>query len=103
MPEDMLEDTCAMCALPFEVKSVRIEAFGVSGDWGSMGAICPRCLAYLNERNPERFPYSVADYEEWLKLYPEPIFATYDQALEQEQRDMAEWERLTDAGELTRS
>ena len=103
MPEEMGAETCALCALPFEGESVRVEAFGASGVWGDVGAICTTCLAYLNERNPEQFPYGVADYEAWLELYPEPIFETDAAALEQAQRDIAERERITDAGELTRT
>lgn len=82
--EEILEGVpCAICGCRFDTKSVVAEAIGNSlfgpdcpGD--QEGPTCPVCVEYLGERNPERFP-TIEEYEEALRLYPEPVFASVEE------------------------
>jgi hypothetical protein len=44
-----------------------------------LGYICTGCMEALHQRNPEHFP-AVEEYEEALRRYPEPIWATTEEA-----------------------
>ncbi|MBV9454268.1 MAG: hypothetical protein JOZ19_09145 [Rubrobacter sp.] len=57
-----------------------------------MGYICPACVEYLSQRNPERF-HSSGEYAEALRRYPEPIWATTEEAhrVERELGQMSSW------------
>jgi hypothetical protein len=52
--------------------------------------VCPCCVAYFGRRNPERFP-TIEEYEEALRLYPEPMLAG---------RKFASWEEECMASDL---
>ena len=87
-PEELEEENnCALCALPFPVQSVFIQAHGVQDEWTDTGAICPACLDYLSTRNPSAFP-SVEECRQALRRYPEPVWSSVEEVLRLEREDI---------------
>jgi hypothetical protein len=80
-PEEMYEDTCAICRLPFRCESVI--ALALTDNCTDMGRACPECIAYLGSRNPAAFPFS-EEYEAAKRRYPAPIWASADQLAQAE-------------------
>jgi hypothetical protein len=84
-PEEMGEKECGICGVPFRVESVTAEAVA----FVAVGLVCPECLAYLAERNPERFP-SIEEYRAAVERYPAPMFPSGDEVLGLEEDAFAE-------------
>jgi hypothetical protein len=83
-PEYMVEEECGICGVEFRVESVIAEAVTDGRRPVEVGPVCPECLAYLAERNPERFP-SLADYRAAVERYPEPMFSSGDEVVRLEE------------------
>jgi hypothetical protein len=77
------ETTCPMCGTPFKEPSE--VAWAATDGWEEFGVICESCVAYLGDRNPEKYPTRL-EYEALLKKYPHAMYPTAG-ALE---RDAAE-------------
>jgi hypothetical protein len=78
-PEDLVEEECGICGLPFQVQSVM--AVALTNERGELNVetnACPACVEYLGRRNPDRFP-TIEEFEEDLKLYPEPIWSSAEE------------------------
>jgi hypothetical protein len=97
--EDVTERECAWCARPHQAETVVIVANGLMDDGSTLGVICPNCLAYLAETNPESFP-SVEQYEVALQRYPEPVFASIEEATRVSEEDDQAFEEAYDASWL---
>ena len=77
-----------------------IVANGLVDGGSPLGVICPKCLAYLAEANPERYP-SVEQYEAALERYPEPVFASVEEASHVSGEDWEAFEEAYDASWVT--
>jgi hypothetical protein len=78
-PEYMEETDCGICEVPFRPESV------IAWDERSR-AMCPDCVWFLGERNPERFP-SIRDYRAAVERYPEPMYPSEEAIMELEEED----------------
>jgi hypothetical protein len=76
-PEYMVEEECGICGVPFRVASVTVEAVTDGRCPVEVGPVCPECIAYLAERNPERFP-SIEEFRTAVGRYPSPMFPSGD-------------------------
>ncbi len=76
-PESMGEHVCALCRRDFVVGSVVAEATTDGGQ--EIGWVCPDCVGYFGRANPEEFP-TIEEFEEFVRRYPEPIWATGEEA-----------------------
>jgi hypothetical protein len=78
LPEEMgVEEDCGICGISFTVESV--VAHAVAGKRRmDAGVSCRACIEYLALRNPSAFP-STEEYEEAVRRYPEPLFASNDE------------------------
>jgi hypothetical protein len=75
-PEELVEEECGICGVPFHVESVVVEAMTESpGERRGVeiGPVCEECFVYLGERNPERFP-SMDEYMYARQIDAAPIF-----------------------------
>ena len=70
-PEDELPGACGICGRELEAPSVL--AMVRTDDGAHVGEACMTCVAYLGQRNPERFP-TEAYYRALLERYPEPMY-----------------------------
>ena len=77
-PADLRETKCAFCGQEFRVASVVAKASTEVGGW-DLGPVCPACVEVLGRRAPALFP-SIEEYEEALRRYPEPIWASDEEA-----------------------
>jgi hypothetical protein len=84
-PEEMAETECGICGVAFYAKSVMAEAVTDGRCPVEVGLVCPECLAYLGERNPERFSRILAEYHEAVQRYPEPMFSSGDEVVRLEE------------------
>jgi hypothetical protein len=73
-PEEMGEQECGICRMPFRAGSVRAAIWRL--DEG--GDACPTCVSYLHGRNPAHFP-SLRALLEATERYPEPIFSSLEE------------------------
>jgi hypothetical protein len=80
-PEDMAETECGICGVEFRAESVMVEAVASV----EVGPVCPECLAYLAERNPEQFFRILAEYREAVQRYPSPMFSSEDEVVSLEE------------------
>jgi hypothetical protein len=78
-PEYMEETECGSCEVPFRPESV------VAWD-EHVRAVCPECVRYLGERNPERFP-TIEEYRAAVERYPEPMYPSIEAIMELEEED----------------
>jgi hypothetical protein len=85
-PEDMVEEKCGVCELPFRVESV--VAVAMARGRMDSGWACESCVEYLGERNPAHFP-TIAEYRAALGRYPEPIWSTEEEARRAEENKAA--------------
>jgi hypothetical protein len=88
-PEYLVEEECGICGVEFRVESVTAEAVTDSHPPVEVGPACPECIAYLAERNPERFP-SIEEYRAAVERYPAPMFASEDEVMRVEESAFAE-------------
>ena len=72
-PEEMGEEECGICGVPFHVESVIVEAVTAGERGVEIGPVCEECFVYLGERNPERFP-SMDEYMYARQIDAPPIF-----------------------------
>jgi hypothetical protein len=93
--EDVTERECAWCARPHQAETVVIVANGLMDDGSTLGVICPNCLTYLAEANPESFP-SVEQYAEAVQRYPEPVFSSLEEATRVIEEDEQAFEEAYD-------
>ncbi len=80
-PEYMVEEECGLCGVEFRVE-------GVIAWTERARMVCPECIAYLSERNPERFP-SIDEYRAAVERNPEPLFSSDDEVLRVEAEEPA--------------
>jgi hypothetical protein len=59
-------------------------------------------LEYLGRRNPERFP-TIGEYEEALRRYPAPVWASGGEVHRAEVEDQAAFDAAAAASHLSRS
>ena len=81
-PEELVEEQCGICGVPFRVESVAAEVTsGEASERGvEMGHGCPECIRYLGERNPERFP-SIEEYRAAVECHTSPMFGSVDEVI----------------------
>ncbi len=94
-PEYMEEQDCGLCERPFTPESV------IAWDEHTR-PVCPDCVRYLGERNPERFP-TIAQYEAAVERYPEPVFPSVEVILDLEAKDPHAVERVMAASAVVQS
>ncbi len=76
-PESMGEHECGLCRRDFAAESVIADA---STEYGAViGWVCPDCVGHFGRVNPECFP-TIEEYEDLVRRYPEPIWATDEEA-----------------------
>jgi hypothetical protein len=98
-PEYMVEEECGIYGVPFRVESV--VAYVNTGDAGvEVGQACPECVAYLGERNPERF-LSISEYHAAVERNPEPVFPPMGDILRVEAEETATMHAVYAASYLT--
>jgi hypothetical protein len=77
-PADLKETKCALCGQAFQTRSVIAVAMDRPEGW-QIGVVCPSCIRNLGEYRPEQFP-SIEEYQDALRRYPRPIWASYEEA-----------------------
>jgi hypothetical protein len=90
-PEQISEEIpCLFCDVRFRPGSVVV----VASQEHTYELVCPECLAYVGRRNPERFP-TWEQYEEALRRFPKPIWASQEEVnrAEREGTYWPEWDR----------
>jgi hypothetical protein len=81
-PEEVgAREECGVCGVEFttEVVSAHVLRHGP-------GVVCTSCIAYLGERNPERFP-TIEEYEEGNRTYTEPVYGSAEEIMALEHAD----------------
>ena len=81
-PEEVgRREECGVCAVEFttEIVSAHVLHYDVS-------VVCPVCIRYLGERNPDRFP-TIAEYEEANRTYTQPIYGSEEEIMALEDAD----------------
>jgi hypothetical protein len=75
---DLEETKCSICGQEFRLASVVAKASAEVWGW-DLGPVCPACIGVLGRHAPDRFP-SIEEYEDALRRYPEPIWASDEEA-----------------------
>lgn len=83
-PEEMGNHEWGLCARDFRPDSVI--AFAETNNRAEIGRTCPDCLEYFGRINPEYYP-TIEVYRDALRRYPEPIWATGEEADRAEDED----------------
>lgn len=83
-PEEMGDHECGLCARTFRPDSVIV--FAETNRREEIGRLCPDCLEHFGRINPEYYPTAEV-YRDALRRYPEPIWATSEEADRAEDED----------------
>ena len=70
-------EVCGICGDRFTVGSVA--SVTMTDERVDMGYACPNCVEALGDYRPDRFP-TIAELEEARLQYPEPVWASVDEA-----------------------
>jgi hypothetical protein len=95
-PDELKEDTCAICEQRFMAESVRAVASWKHG--GDPGHLCPTCIEHLSQHPSGRFD-TLREYEAVKRRYPEPIWSSEDEL----QRADPEWEWTAEQSKILRA
>lgn len=77
---ELVEEECGLCGVRFRPESVIA--------WCNHAEpICPECVRYLGERNPERFP-SIQEYRAAIERHPQPVWASVEEVMRVEAEDL---------------
>ncbi len=103
--EQAEEETCGICGLLFEPEVIQA---WVTDEGGAPSApACPTCLKWLGRRAVEEddAPINVfttiEEYEEALRRYPEPMFASDEEAERADKEDPAAYRATWNASWIT--
>ena len=102
-PEEVGECRCALCGVDFRAGA--LYAWPVTEDRESIedgGRVCPACVEYFGERNPDHFP-TIAEYRRAAESYPAPILASVEEAIRLEQEDLERAYEVYAASNITES
>jgi hypothetical protein len=81
-PEEVgRSEACGVCGVEFMTKVVSAHVLHYD-----VSVVCPTCIRYLGERNPERFP-TIEEYEEANRIHTEPIYGSEEEILALEDVD----------------
>jgi hypothetical protein len=81
-PEEVgAREECGVCSVEFTTEVVAVHVLH-----HDLGVVCPECIRYLGERNPQRFP-TIEEYEEANRTYTEPIYGSPEEIMALEDVD----------------
>jgi len=76
--EVMREEECGICGVAFRVESVI--AVALTDENYGVGWVCPECIRYLGERNPEASSSpALAEYRSAVERYSEPMWPSLEE------------------------